>query len=647
MTIDAQRLGSRPTAGAARVRERVSLRRTVLELAPFALSFAVFVAAFLLMRPEPTGDEPHYLIVAQSLAYDGDVDLANDYASRERTLRVASSFPQDKNFQAADYRGTGQLRPVHGVGLSAALAIPTRLGGLTGARLAMVLIAALLADQLYRLLRDLRFRRPWRILAWSATVFCLPVLVFTSQIYSEVPGALLLVVLLRIMLAGASSPALLALGSAACAALVWLHVRYIPLSAGALLGLAVTAAGSQGRDDSGSTRSWIGSARTLAVRLIWTAVKRWRTVTLPLVAPYVVGVGGLAVAFQHWYGSVHFKAPYAIWGDTTVGDGGRNFLYEFVLTDLLNPVAGWIPFGPVHWIGLAALGCVVVRFGWPAASCVAVVAGYELLGASAGPLAGWHLPARYLVVVIPLIAVPIALVLQTVRPARFVFVPLLAVSLVFAAAAVHKYQGLYPVGEKPRIFGASTTADVFPITRDLTLSRLQTSFTLAPGYVQPETGRVANGVITAKAGRDERGFVLWGPYSSLKEGSYSATFPLASTGAAPTDHIAAIEVVGTPPSTFFARREVTAAELGPRLTNHTLRFETPGAYLTETRVYFLGHGTLTAGPVKVEPERVAPAPLGGFPDWALALIWVVGTIVAGWLFVWLMKRSEPRSAAEA
>jgi hypothetical protein len=615
--------------------KRVSLRRLAVELIPFAMAFAVFLAVFLLMRPEPTGDEPHFLFVAQSIAYDGDVDLANDYASRERTLRIATSFPQDTNFQAADYRGTGQLRPLHGVGLSAALAVPTGIWGLTGARLFMVLIAALMADQLYRLLRDLRFRRPWRILAWIATVFCLPVLVFTSQIYSEVPCALLLVVLLRIMVAGAGSPGLLALGSAACAGLVWLHVRYIPLSAGAMLGLAIAAAGP-GREE--PTRSWLGSLRALAGRVARMLVTRWRTVTVPLAGPYILGVGGLAVAFYHWYGSIDFKAPYAVWGDTTVGDAGWNFVYDIVLTDLFNPVAGWIPFGPVQWIGLAALGCAIVRFGWPAAACVGIVVAYELLGASAGPNAGWQLPARYLLVVIPLIAIPMATALQRVRVARWIFVPLLAISLVFAIAGVWNHEGLYPVGEKPRIFGARTTAPLFPITRDLTLYGLVESFDVQPGYVNPQTGKARDGVVSARGDRDAPGFLLWGPYSSLKEGSYRATFRLAATGAAADDHVAAIEVVGVPPSTFFARKEIRGRELGPMLRDYTLPFETPGGYLTETRVYFLGRGNLTAGPVTVRPTDIAPAPLSGFPDWALAVIWVGGTILAGWLFLRLMDR---------
>ena len=77
---------------------------------------------------------------------------------------------------AAVYKDSGELRPFRGVGLPALLAPGSRARRADrSARLVMLLIAALLADQLYRLLRDLRFRRRYRILAWVAVVFCLPV----------------------------------------------------------------------------------------------------------------------------------------------------------------------------------------------------------------------------------------------------------------------------------------------------------------------------------------------------------------------------------------------------------------------------------------------------------------------------------------
>ena len=458
---------SRPAKG-VRTRERVSLWAVARQLAPFGLAFAVYLAAFLVMRPATAGDEPHYLLVAESIAYDGDVEVANDYANRERTLRVVDQFPLSTQFQAAVYTKSGDLRPLHGVGLSAVLAPAVALGGLTGARIVMVLLAALLADQLFRLLRDLGFRQRYRILAWIAAAFSLPVLTFSNQIYPELPGALLVVVSLRIMFVGASSPAALALGSTAAAALVWLHVRYIPVSVGVFFGLALSAFADRGQGTRSSRAlglvDRIRAGGASVGRYAAVARKRWRMALPALVVPYALGLGLLAVAFRHWYGSPDPRAPYLGFGYSTVGSGGSNFVWQYVLTDLLNPMAGWIPYAPVHLLGLAALGCLVVMFRWPAAACIAVAAGHELILASAGPLIGWGFPARYPLIVIPLIAIPIALVIQELRVARVVFYPLLAASLILTAAATQDYKRLYPVGDKPRLFGIRSAAAAFPVT---------------------------------------------------------------------------------------------------------------------------------------------------------------------------------------
>jgi hypothetical protein len=631
---------SRPVPRGWRLREHTTLWRIVAQLAPFVLAFAAYLGVYLAMRPETTGDEPHYLLVAESIAYDGDVDLRNDYASRERVSKVTNVFPLDYNYEAAVYTHSGELRPAHGVGLSAFLAPAFALGGLTGARIAMVFVAALLADQLYRLLRDLRLRRWFRNLAWVAVVLCLPVLAFSSQIYPELPGALLLVVSLRIMIVGASLPAALALGSTAAAVLVWLHVRYLILSVAVLLGLAIAACAKRGQAaDPPRSRRLPDRARAAVAATsayAMTALKNWRTVALPILVPYAIAFGLLAVAYQRWYGSPDPRAPYSAFSNANVGSAGWGFLYDYVLRDLLNPVAGWIPYAPVHWLGFAALGCLVVWFGWRAAACVAAAVAYEFVVASAGASVGWGFPGRYPMIVIPLIAIPIALVIQQVRAARFVFIPLLALSLVFASVAIADFQGLLPLGDKPRMFGLRTTAAAFPYAHP---PHLPTSFDLVPGQAPHQTGRVNGKAMVAKAVRDRPGFLLWGPYASLREGTYRATFPLSVSPVAAKVPVATVDVAGTPPPRLFARKVVTAGELRARRPGRvTLQFRTPGGYLTETRVFYDGVGTLEAGPVEVKAVRVVGS--RRLPAWLLTSLWIAGTVLVGWLFVRMMKRTR-------
>ena len=603
-TIRPRELTSRPVAGKPHARAR-SLVRGLPRFAPFLIALAVYVGGFYWMDLRPTGDEPHYLLVAESIAYDGDVELTNDYASTERTVRVAG-FEIGPTFHANDHNDSGLLRPTHGVGLSALLAPAVAADGVRGAQFLMMLIAALFAYQLYRLLGDLGFRRRYKAMAWAATVFCLPIVAFTSQIYPEIPGALLVVIAFRVIVRGARSPALLALGSTAGAALVWLHVRYIPLAVAVFVGLAFSAS-FQGQTDVGGVKQhgrlgklWAQATAALK-HSVATLGSRWRTITLPLVLPYFVSFGLFAVAFQHWYGSPLPNAPYALVIENSVGTGGWNFVYEYALSDLLQPTHGWIPYVPVHWIGLAALGCLLVRFGWAAAAGVVAATGYALVLASAAIPLGWGMPARSLIIVIPFIAIPLALAIQHVLAARVIFVPLFAASLVFAAAAMKDPLRLYPIAETPRIFGIQSFASVLPATRDL---GFPTSFVLSPENSRPQTGAVRRGRVVASSGRDGPGYLMYGPNTLLKGGHYRATFLLAATRTDPNEQVASIDVIGGLPYRTFAGRAVTASELRTaRLTPVTLTFSTPGGYFTQARVFYHGRGTLSAGPIRVKPDQ--------------------------------------------
>lgn len=634
MTTDVEHRLPRAAARERGLRGWTSPWALLRHLTPFAIALAALLAAFLVMRPDTAGDEPHYLLAAESIAFDGDLDLANDYGSRERTLRVVNVFPLSPLPHAADYDGSGRLRPLHGVGLSALLAPAVGLGGLTGARLLLLFIAALLADQLFRLLRDLQFKRPYRLAAWVAVVGCSPLLVFASQVYPEVPAALLIVVALRVMIRHAASPPALVLGASAGVALVWLHVRYLPLAMGVFAGLLIAAARARARPGAAGLRASVAA-------YVSSAARNWRTTLAPVVIPVAIGLGAFAAAFQYWYGTVAPTAPYRAFSTTSAGDAGWDFLYKYALADILSPVHGWIPYVPVQWLGLAALGCLILRFRWPAAACLAVAVGYELILASAAPNVGWGFPARYLIPVLPLIAIPIAVALQHVRASRLLFVPLLAASLWFGIAAARDYQGLYPIDDGPRISGVHRIAHLFPIPLP---AHPPSSFVLRPGQSPPQTGVVKDNMVIARGGRDRPGFVMFGPYSTLKDGSYNATFPLAVDGVPPETHVATIEIAGTPPAKVFESKVVTAGELKPRkLTPVVLPFSMPGGYLIETRVYFHGRGTLRAGAVKAEPIHLAPG--RPYPSWALAIAWVLGTVFFGWLFVRGYRRDASSSTA--
>jgi hypothetical protein len=434
-------------AGACLWWTTASVRTLGLRALPLLLSFAVYLVAWLLMDLETTGDEPHYLLATGSLVYDGDVDLTNDYASAERTAAVEPAFPIDSP-HAFRYEESDALIPLHGIGFSALLAPGFAVGGLVGARVEMIVLAALLADQLFRFLRQLGIaRRRYAALAWAAVVFCLPLLAFSNQFYPEIPGALLTVIALRVVFARAPSDQALLVGGVATALIPWLHVRYLPISLALVVALAYV-----------TRRRFVDNGRRSSTRV-------WRTVGSRIIVPYVVGVAALAGTFELWYGSPRPDAPYDPTFPQDIGGGGWLFAYHYFLGDVLSPGYGWIPYAPVHWVGLAGLACLIWRFRREALIGSLAVLAYVLVIASIGLPVGYSFPGRLYVTVVPLVAIPLAFVIDRVSAARVLFYPLFGASLAIAVVAVLNPGDLYihPVeSTSAHIPGVRDIQEIFP-----------------------------------------------------------------------------------------------------------------------------------------------------------------------------------------
>ncbi len=60
-----------------------------------------------------SGDEPHYLAIAHSLAFDGDLDLANNYGAAEPLIAGGHLKPEAHIRPGVG----GTMRPVHDIGL--------------------------------------------------------------------------------------------------------------------------------------------------------------------------------------------------------------------------------------------------------------------------------------------------------------------------------------------------------------------------------------------------------------------------------------------------------------------------------------------------------------------------------------------------
>src|SRR5262245_2581911 len=68
-----------------------------------------------------SGDEPHYLMITESLVTDGDLDLANNYAQNDGRL-----FGHD-GLEVGPHAGidrSGRVESVHDIGLPVLLTLP-------------------------------------------------------------------------------------------------------------------------------------------------------------------------------------------------------------------------------------------------------------------------------------------------------------------------------------------------------------------------------------------------------------------------------------------------------------------------------------------------------------------------------------------
>jgi hypothetical protein len=164
------------------------------ELPPWPF-FVLPLLAYLAILPwtsqqrPPDGDEPYYLLITHSLAYDFDADLTDDYRKEE----WRNFMPRPIAPQPGDPVGPhGELYSRHNEMLPLLLAPSYRLAGLPGALATMAAMAAALAWMTLRLAqRYPRIGPTGALLAWALAAFSPPLLLYSAQVWVEVPAALL------------------------------------------------------------------------------------------------------------------------------------------------------------------------------------------------------------------------------------------------------------------------------------------------------------------------------------------------------------------------------------------------------------------------------------------------------------------------
>ena len=324
----------------------------------------------------PGGDEPHYLAATQSLIKDGDLKVANNYASGD----YLQYFPGRLEPHFLARSASGEIYSIHAPGVSVVVLPAFALAGYDGAVLTMVLCAALMAALLWRVTFAVAGSASGAWLGVAGVVFTAPYFFHTFTIYPEIIGSVCVTVALWLLLALDDDRDVtvgqLVASSCAFALLPWLHSRFAVLAA--LCGLFVIAR-------------------------LWTKPSRWGRIASFLAVPVVAGAAWFAFFWIIW-GSPSPAAPYG--ADTSTS---LSYIVRGVIGLLIDQQFGVIATAPVlvlSFVGLPALARKRPRL--TAELAIVVVAYTAAVASYAMWWGGAAAPGRFLVAILPLAALPMA-----------------------------------------------------------------------------------------------------------------------------------------------------------------------------------------------------------------------------------------------
>jgi hypothetical protein len=351
----------------------------------FAGSLLVYglLVPWVAMTLPLAGDEPHYLLIAHSLLVDHDVDLRN-------------------NFERADYQafhpghlspqGTGDPVSAHGVGFPLLLLPGYAVGGRLGATWLMAGLAALLSLNIYWFCRELAGSPGAALQAWALTAFTVPLLIYAHQLFPESAAALAALYAHRRLRGDPTAPPRSRLRALlATFGLVVVKIRYAPVAAVLWAQLLLRE-------------------RREARRIGWWALALLAfVVTLVVADRFWLGGSLLLTRFGSRGAWLHLVAP-------------NRYHVVGLLGLLFDQKAGLLVYSPVYLFALIGLA-VLLRDRRPDGLVILGTSAVYLYVLIAHAEERWHgefSPSpRYLVVLLPLLAGPMAVAFARCRGRGF------------------------------------------------------------------------------------------------------------------------------------------------------------------------------------------------------------------------------------
>jgi len=579
------------------------MRSSSLAWLVFLATFAIYAALVpWMVRVWPrTGDEPHYLLAAHSLVFDGDFDLSNNYAQHDYV-----TFYSEPELNPHTRPGlNGQAVLTHNLGLSILLAPAYRLGGLVGVEYFLAALGALLAANVFLLGYQLTGNWPAAGIGWLAISFTPPVLWYVFLVYPEMVGGLCILITLRQLLAqGPSRHSSFVICHLSLFLLPWLSSRYLPI---------------------------------VIVLMGWAGLRAWKERSPAWGFTMLGGLAGLGayMLFSLWlYGNASPAAAYA--GPTALGTEASLDPVRFargMLGWLMDNQRGILVSAPIY---IAAFwgGALLLRRRLQAG--LAILLPFVLaLGSTAlwgGFWVGWEYSARFLVAALPPLGAGVAYLWAAGR--RAVVVPitvtLLGLSLLVGGSVVLKpLSGL-------------TSSPIHTLQPRLDIEAIipaMGEYIFIPAGQEAGVGKAGGLGWQATAGQS--GLVL--REVNLPEfsfGWYTARLPLAVTGSAADKPVATIKIFSPRWGGYFAQTVYGRDVPGGRGVL-TFDFRSPTydgwQFPPTVLVSSTGQADLSLGTLTIDPEI--------FHSLILPALWLLGLTALGIVVIALSPSAPPAPPA--
>ena len=374
------------------------------------LAYLLGAIAFWQVAPSlPSGDEPHYLVITQSLLSDGDVKIENNHQQRDYRDYFAGNLRMDFRVRGRN----GEVYSIHAPGVAALVAPAFAVGGYHGVVFFLIALSAAGSALAWHLawLITRRIDAAWA--GWAAVTLSTTWLFHSFAIFPDGPGAVAVLsgawALLRAEreIETQSEHAMPWFWhGVALATLPWMHTRFAAL-AGTLGALVILRLG----------RSPNALVKAGAF----------------LVAPIVSAIGWIAF-FMVIYGTPDPSAPY---GNEP---GSFAFVPDGLAGLFFDQRFGLFAYAPVLLFAVAGIGFMLARAPWRrhALELLFVAVPYLVVVTYVAMWwGGTSAPARFFVPLLPWMAVPVAVAWTQLpeRHARVAWAAALAFT-VFAAASL-------------------------------------------------------------------------------------------------------------------------------------------------------------------------------------------------------------------